>query len=128
MRVWGISKYAAVYRYVGEVLGRLGYHARVRVFPHPNDYFNYVLDSRHHAQVGHATWSTDVATSSTFFDPFSCEAFVRGSTDNGNLSQSATARWTRAPPPASPPTAQRRISAGAPSIAVCWRPPRWSRC
>lgn len=55
--------------------------------PHPHDYFNYVLDARHHAQVGHATWSTDVATSSTFSDPFSCGAFVRGSTDNGNLSQ-----------------------------------------
>ena len=86
VQVWGPPKYAAVARYAGEVLRRLGYRVRVRVLPFPS-YFNYVNDSRHHAQVGVYAWAADFLTASGFFVPFSCSSLVRGSPANGNPSQ-----------------------------------------
>jgi YVTN family beta-propeller protein len=87
VQVWGFAKYAAVTRYAGEVLRQLGYRVRVRVFPDPAQFFNYVNDSRHHAQVGFTGWIADFLTPSSFFDPFRCTQFVRHSVDNANVSQ-----------------------------------------
>lgn len=84
--VWGPLKYAAVVRYTGEVLRRLGYRVRVRVLP-PSRYFAYVNDSRHHAQVGYSGWVADFLTPSSFFYPFTCAHRVRASIFNENVSQ-----------------------------------------
>ena len=72
VQVLGLPKYAAVARYAGDGPARLGYRVRVRVFPDPTQFFDYVSDSRHHAQVGFTGWIADFLTPSTFFDPFSC--------------------------------------------------------
>ena len=61
-----------VTHYAGAVLPRLGYHVRVHVFPTVTTFFNYVDDSRHHAQVGVAGWIADFLTPSSFFEPFLC--------------------------------------------------------
>jgi peptide/nickel transport system substrate-binding protein len=86
VQVWGLPKYAAVARYAGEVLRRLGYRVRVHVLPLPG-YFSYVNDSRHQAQVGFTGWIADFLTPSSFFEPFTCSHLVRNSIDNENESQ-----------------------------------------
>jgi peptide/nickel transport system substrate-binding protein len=73
VQLWGLPKYAAVARYAGTVLSRLGYRVRVRILSSPESYFNYVNDSRHHVQVGFTGWIADFHTASSFFEPFSCE-------------------------------------------------------
>jgi peptide/nickel transport system substrate-binding protein len=90
VQVWGFAgRYAPVMRYTGEVLRRLGYRVRVRLVsgPNPDRYFQYVADSRHHAQVGFYGWIDDFLTPSSFFDPFSCGQFVGGSSANLNASE-----------------------------------------
>jgi peptide/nickel transport system substrate-binding protein len=87
VRVWGLPKYAAVARYTGEVLRQLGYRARVHVFSDPQSFFNYVNDSRHRAQVGFTGWIGDFLTASSFFEPFTCAAFIRNSAANENISE-----------------------------------------
>ena len=128
VQVWGFAKYAAVTRYAGEVLRRLGYRVRVRVFPDPSQFFAYVNDSRHHAQVGFTGWIADFLTPSTFFEPFRCAQFVPYSVDNFNVSQfcdhaldadydaalaargvDANARWA---------ALDRRLSAASPAIPL----------
>jgi peptide/nickel transport system substrate-binding protein len=127
VQVWGLPKYAAVTRYAGEVLRRLGYRVRVRV-PSIAGFFDYVNDSRHHAQVGFTGWIADYLTPSSFFDPFRCAHFVRNSRTNENVSQfcdhavdagydaalaargaGANARWA---------ALDRRVSAAAPAIPL----------
>jgi peptide/nickel transport system substrate-binding protein len=61
-------------RYVGGVLRRLGYRVRLRVFPDPPSYFDYINDPRHPAQLGTYGWVADILTPSSFFEPFSCSA------------------------------------------------------
>lgn len=131
VQVWGFPKYAAVTRYAGEVLRRLGYRVRVRVFPDPSSFFNYVNDSRHHAQVGFTGWIGDFLTPSSFFDPFTCNHFTRGSRNNENISQfcdhgvdagyaaavaahgpEANARWA---------ALDRRVLAAAPAVPLFTR-------
>jgi peptide/nickel transport system substrate-binding protein len=87
VRVTAGPKYAAVARYVRDVLRRLGYRAQARVFPDLDSYGNYVKDTRHRAQVGFWGWIADFATSSSFFDPFSCRWLVPRSVLNENVSQ-----------------------------------------
>jgi peptide/nickel transport system substrate-binding protein len=125
--VWGFPKYAAVTRYAGEVLRRLGYRVRVRIMPLPA-YFDYVLDSRHQAQVGFMGWIDDFLTPSSFFAPFRCAGLVPDSTANSNPSQfcdrgldaayaaalaaggtQANARWA---------ALDRRVLAAAPTVPV----------
>ncbi len=72
VRVSGFSNYAALTRYAGEVLRRLGYHVRVRVFADPGRYFSYITDTRHGAQVGLTYWDADFLTASKFFLGFNC--------------------------------------------------------
>jgi peptide/nickel transport system substrate-binding protein len=87
VRVWGLPKYAAVARYTGGLLRRLGYRARVHVFADAGAFFAYVNDSRHRAQIGFTGWIADFLTPSSFFDPFRCEQFVRNALYNANPSQ-----------------------------------------
>jgi peptide/nickel transport system substrate-binding protein len=68
----GAPKYAALVRYVGEVLRQLGYRVRVRVFGDLNSYFDYVNDPRHRLQIGLIGWIADFLTPSSFFDPYRC--------------------------------------------------------
>ena len=127
VQVWGFPKYAAVTRYAGEVLRRLGYRVRVQILPLPA-YFDYVNDSRHHAQVGFTGWIDDFLTPSSFFDPFRCAQFARDTVANANISQfcdrgldaayaaalaargtDANARWA---------ALDRRVLAASPAIPV----------
>ena len=77
-------KYAAVVRYAGGVLRRLGYRVQVHVFADPSDYFDYVSDTRHRVQAGFTPWLTDFLTPSNFFDPLSCTGLVQHSLRNSN--------------------------------------------
>ncbi len=127
VQIFGFPKYAAVTRYAGDVLGRLGYRVQVRIMPLPS-YFDYVNDSRHHAQVGFTGWIDDFLTASSFFDPFRCARFVPKSIDNENISEfcdhavdagyqaalaargaEANARWA---------ALDRRVSAASPAIPL----------
>jgi peptide/nickel transport system substrate-binding protein len=87
VHLWGLPRYPAVARYVGGVLRQLGYRVRVTVFADPDAYFTYVNNSRHHAQIGLWVWATDFLTPSSFFEPFTCRQFVRGTPLNENASQ-----------------------------------------
>jgi peptide/nickel transport system substrate-binding protein len=87
VQVWGLPKYAAVTRYAGEVLRRLGYRVRVRVPSDPNRYFAYINDTRHHAQVGLYPWIADFLTPSSFFASFTCGDLLRNPRNTVNPSQ-----------------------------------------
>ena len=125
VRLSSPPRFAPVVRYAGEVLERLGYRVRVRVFPDVNSYYGYVLDSRHRAQAGFAFWGADFLTPSNFFDPFRCAG---PGSDGFNLSHYCDQRWTPATTPPCPLTARRRTGAGPPSTAGWRRHRRRSRC
>jgi YVTN family beta-propeller protein len=127
VQVWGLPKYAAVTRYAGDVLQRLGYRVQVRV-PSVEGFFNHVNDSGNHAQVGLTGWIADFLTPSSFFNPFNCAHFLRNSLDNENVSQfcdpaadaaydaalaargaDANARWA---------ALDRRVSAASPLVPL----------
>ena len=87
VQLWGFTKYAAVMRYVGDVMRRLGYDdVRVRVLP-LGPYFAYVNDARHRAQAGMYPWIADYLTPSGFFDPFACSELARNPRDSANPSR-----------------------------------------
>jgi peptide/nickel transport system substrate-binding protein len=86
VHVWGLPKYAAVARYTGAVLRRLGYRADVRVLA-LGPYFDRINDSRNRAQVGFIGWIDDFLTPSSFFDPLSCSNLIRASAVNENPSE-----------------------------------------
>jgi peptide/nickel transport system substrate-binding protein len=119
VQVSGFQKYGAVTRYAGEVLRRLGYRVRVRMFSNPESYFSYVADSRHHTQIGLTGWIADFLTPSSFFTPFVCDQFVPKSATNVNPSQFCDRGWTPATMPPSQPTDRRRMRAGPRSTAGC---------
>ena len=110
------------------VLRRLGYRVRVRMLPDRRRYFDYINDSRHHAQVGFTAWVDDFLTPSSFFEPFSCTHLVPGSGQR-ELSQfcdpAVDAALRRRP---GRPRRRMRTRAGPPSTAGCWRHRRRSRC
>jgi peptide/nickel transport system substrate-binding protein len=81
VRVWGFPRYAALTRYTGEVLWRLGYRVHVRVFADPDRYFGYITDTRHGAQVGLTYWDADFLIPSKFFLGFNC-GLLRQDPDN----------------------------------------------
>jgi peptide/nickel transport system substrate-binding protein len=87
VRVWGFARYAAVTRYAGAVLRRLGYRVRVRVFADPDRYFAYVSDTRHRAQVGLTPWEADFLTPSKFFLSFNCRDLRRNPRNTVNPGQ-----------------------------------------
>ena len=87
VQVWALPKYAAVIRYVGDVLGRLGYRVVVRVPADVDSYFAYIRDTRHDAQVGLDAWIADFLAPSSFFEPFTCRDLVRNPRNTSNPSQ-----------------------------------------
>jgi peptide/nickel transport system substrate-binding protein len=119
----GLPKYAAVARYVGQVLRQLGYRSRVRVFPDVEAYFSYVNDPRHRAQIGLTGWIADFLTPSSFFDPYRCAEVstvnIARFCDHGvdaaytaalaTSGPEATARWA---------ALNRRVMAAAPAVPL----------
>jgi peptide/nickel transport system substrate-binding protein len=129
--MWSPPKYAPVIRYAAAVLGRLGYRVRVRVLPDPDHYFQYVNDTRHHAQAGFYPWGDDFLTPSSFFISFTCGDLVRNPRNTANASQfcdhavdaayaaaqaargtEANARWA---------ALDRRVAADAPAVPLVIR-------
>ena len=87
VRLWSPPKYAVVIRYAGAVLRRLGYRVQIRVLPDPSHYFDYVNDTRHHAQGGFYAWVSDFLTPSSFFASFTCGELARNPRNSNNPSQ-----------------------------------------
>jgi peptide/nickel transport system substrate-binding protein len=74
-------------RYFVSLLRQLGYRTSLRVLA-PDEYFQYVGDTRNEAQIGQAGWSADTIAASNFIQPlFTCESFVPESGANLNLFQ-----------------------------------------
>ncbi len=132
VRLWGPPKYAGVIRYVGALLGRLGYRVHVRIPADPNAYFAYINDPHHHVQAGMYPWISDYLTPSSFFETFTCAALARAPHATVNVSQfcdratdareaaalaadgtEANARWA---------ALDRRLMAAAPAIPLFNRP------
>lgn len=85
--VWVPAQLAGQGRYLVNVLGSIGYRARLERVP-PRDYIRKVADSRTRAQTGYYTWSAEYPSAADFIPPqLSCAAFVPASAENGNLSE-----------------------------------------
>jgi peptide/nickel transport system substrate-binding protein len=87
VEVFGPPKFAPIVRYAREVLERLGYRARVRVISPVDDYYAYINDLRHHAQVMFFNWYDEFPTASSFFESLSCAVLVPASASNLNPAQ-----------------------------------------
>jgi peptide/nickel transport system substrate-binding protein len=74
-------------RYLARLLERLGYRSRLRVFGGYGEFYSYVADSRHRAQVGTNGWAADFPTPLDFTTPFRCANYAPRSTESENLSQ-----------------------------------------
>jgi peptide/nickel transport system substrate-binding protein len=75
----------AIGRYVTGLLRTLGFMATLHVVHSHATYYDYVSDSRHHAQIGIAGWGPDVLDPSGFFDPLlTCASYVPASSSNAN--------------------------------------------
>jgi YVTN family beta-propeller protein len=73
--VWGWPDAASTTRYVGRLLRRLGYHARVRLLS-VSHYFTDLRDSRHRTQILLSYWAADYPAASNFLEPqFTCRSF-----------------------------------------------------
>jgi ABC-type transport system substrate-binding protein/DNA-binding SARP family transcriptional activator len=63
-------------RYLVRLLDRLGYRARLRVYPGLHRYYERVALAGEHSQVGVFGWQADYETGSAFFRPlFTCAAY-----------------------------------------------------
>jgi peptide/nickel transport system substrate-binding protein len=128
VRVWGFPSYAGVTRYAGEVLRRLGYRVRVRVFADGDHYFAALTHAGQGAQVGLNYWDADFLTPSKFFLSFNCRLLRRDPHGTVNPGQfcahavdagydtalaaqgtGATARWS---------ALDRRVLAAAPVVPL----------
>ena len=69
------------------LLDELGYRATLHVLPTGTDYFRYIADSRHRAQIGPAGWLPDYPSASNFLNQLRCDAFVPASPGQGNYSE-----------------------------------------
>jgi peptide/nickel transport system substrate-binding protein len=70
-----------------KLLRRLGYRASLRRLPEKVDYFAYISDSRHRAQIGGAGWLPDYPAASSMMEPLRCEAFVPANRNQPNYSE-----------------------------------------
>jgi peptide/nickel transport system substrate-binding protein len=81
------SFFRAEARQIVTLLDGLGYRATLRSLPDNVDYFSYVADSRHRAQIGPMGWAPDFPAASSMLELLRCTAFVPASTDQVNYSQ-----------------------------------------
>jgi YVTN family beta-propeller protein len=83
----GPHNFIAQGRWIVTQLDRLGYRATLRVLPKTADYFAYITDSRHRAQIGALGWITDYPAASGMLALFRCAAFVPASPNQQNFSE-----------------------------------------
>ena len=69
------------------LLRRLGYRATLHVLPAKVDYFRYIADSRHRAQIGGAGWLPDYPAASSMMQLVRCKEFVPASPVQVNYSE-----------------------------------------
>ena len=81
------SEKVRVGRYLGQLLGSLGYRSRLRALGGYFDYRAVVADSRNGAQIGTEGWAAEFPTPADFTTPFTCASYAPRSPDNTNLSQ-----------------------------------------
>jgi YVTN family beta-propeller protein len=74
------------------LLDQLGYRATLHVLPKGVDYFAYIGDSRHRAQIGPAGWLPDYPAASSMLGLLRCAAFVPASSDQVNYSEFCDSR------------------------------------
>jgi peptide/nickel transport system substrate-binding protein len=75
-------------RLLVQLLKGLGYRATLRPPPKDANYFSYVADSRHRAQIGTEQWAADYPGAAGYLQTlFSCAAFVPGDPNQINVSQ-----------------------------------------
>jgi YVTN family beta-propeller protein len=74
------------------LLDQLGYRATLHVLPKGVDYFAYIADSRHRAQIGPAGWLPDYPAASSMLGPLRCAAFVPASSEQVNYSEFCDSR------------------------------------
>jgi YVTN family beta-propeller protein len=85
--IGGPSFFAVQARRLQALLDQLGYRATLRVLPKSVDYFSYVADSRHRAQIGPMGWVPDYPAASSMLELLRCKAFVPASPDQQNYSE-----------------------------------------
>ena len=73
-------------RHAAGVMRSLGYRVETWRVPESH-YFDYLSDSRNHAQVSLEGWADDYLTPSGFFGQFTCRERLRNSGANENISQ-----------------------------------------
>ena len=95
INVWIFRTLAAYGHYMVSVLDSVGYHARLKVVPNENTYFNEVFDPRTRAQIGYVSWGWDAALApDDLRQLYSCAASK--STGSGFCDPSIDAKMARA--------------------------------
>jgi peptide/nickel transport system substrate-binding protein len=74
-------------RLIVTLLDELGYRARLHVLPGAVDYFRYVADSRHRAQIGPMGWAPDYPAALSMLQLLRCANFVPASPASPNYSE-----------------------------------------
>jgi peptide/nickel transport system substrate-binding protein len=74
-------------RLIVTLLDGLGYRARLHVLPEAVDYFRYVADSRHRAQIGPMGWAPDYPAALSMLQLLRCAGFVPASPASLNYSE-----------------------------------------
>jgi Bacterial transcriptional activator domain/Bacterial extracellular solute-binding proteins, family 5 Middle len=88
---------APLVRYAARMLRELGHRSRARLTPDINGHFEFVNDSRNHAQIGFYGWIADYLTPSSFIEwAFTCRRLIPRSSTNLNASQFCDAKVDRA--------------------------------
>jgi YVTN family beta-propeller protein len=74
-------------RFAVQLLGELGYRARLRLLPSTR-YWKYISDSRNHAQIGAIWWGSDFPAASDYLQQlFACRSFIPNDPHNVNWSE-----------------------------------------
>jgi peptide/nickel transport system substrate-binding protein len=110
----GLSVSGANSRELEKLLAELGYRARLRVLPPSVDYFSYISDSRHRAQIGPVGWVSDFPAPAGLLGLFRCDAFVPATPGQINYSEFCDPRTERLAQRAS------RLPAGDPGADRLW--------